>query len=154
MVVKVPAVPLGPVIATRTMHVGPRMTPVTLSIGAPVYVGKGWDWACPYKIAGLGKVIKGSAFGVDAIQAVQLVSLALREDLEKTGKKLIFLDQEFWQFGFPKQVVAFDDPELEKRLTRVIDVETTKWTSRLKRTRRKALKIGNKQVTSRTPRNT
>jgi hypothetical protein len=140
MVVKVPVVPLGSVIATRTMHVSPKLTPVTLSVGAPVHVGKGWDWACPYKIAGLGKVIRGSAFGADAVQAIQLVSLALREDLEKTRKKLIFLDQEFWQFGFPKQVVAFCDPELEKRLTRVIDVEIAKWTSRLKRTRMKARK--------------
>jgi hypothetical protein len=140
MVLKVPAVPLGHVIATRTMHVGPKMTPVTLAIGAPVHVGKGWDWACPYRIAGLGRVIKGRAFGVDAVQAVQLVSLALREDLEKTGKKLTFLGHEFWQFGFPKQVVAFNDPDLEQRLTRVLDLEIAKWTSRLKRTRRRARK--------------
>lgn len=110
-----PSVALGTVIAQRTLNTAAGSC-VTVSIGQPVHIGDGWDWACPYQIDGLPALVQGRIFGIDAIQALQLVSIAIRGDLERCGERLLWLDDDFWQAGFPMQLQSYDRKTEEKLL--------------------------------------
>ena len=49
---------------------------------AVVHIGRPWqeptgEWAAPYQILGLGRPIASCVFGLDAIQALQLVQLVI-----------------------------------------------------------------------------
>ena len=66
------------VIARLTLVDAETGGPVVLSIGKPRIIGDGWDWACPFEIAGIGKTIRGHAHGIDALQALQLIGPASR----------------------------------------------------------------------------
>ena len=101
-------IPVGTVIARRTLVDAQSKARIVVSIGAPVFIGDGWDWACPYRINGLRKTLFGHAHGIDGIQALQLVSLAIRHALEKTKRNFSWLDQSSWQSGFPKMVTEWE----------------------------------------------
>jgi len=94
-------VALGKVIARRVLVNRETRRRVTVSIGLPTYIGDGWDWVCPYKISGLGHPIHDHAHGIDALQALQLVSLGIRKTLENKRCPLAWLGDPFWQSGFP-----------------------------------------------------
>ncbi len=106
------SIPLGNVIATRVLQTA-NATSVEVLIGQPVRLGDDSVWACPYQINGLEELLEGAAFGVDGVQAIQQVSLAIRRDLERTGASLRWLDMAFWETGFPELLVVGDDRELE-----------------------------------------
>lgn len=69
-----PAIPFGTCIASRDYFwqapVGPRRQFV-LTIGTPVKVAAK-EWACPFRITGLPKLIDTAAHGIDAVQALEL----------------------------------------------------------------------------------
>src|SRR5690606_40931798 len=67
---------------------------VTISIGQPVHIGDGWDWACPYLIEGLQTPIQHRVFGIDALQTLQLVSVSIRDKLEQCGERPNWLRSE------------------------------------------------------------
>lgn len=125
-VTEMPTVPLGTVIARRELCTAAD-APVHVLVGAPVHVGDGWDWVCPYRIEGLGEPLDGRTFGIDALQALQLVSSAIRSDLERSGERLTWLDSEFWQSGFPRPLESFGVPELETDVLRYVDDATVRW---------------------------
>jgi hypothetical protein len=116
-------IPVGTVIARRTLVHAKSSARIVVSIGAPVFVGDGWDWACPYRINGLSKTVFGYAYGVDGVQALQLVSLEIRHALEKTKRTFSWLDQSYWQSGFPKMVTGFGIPAFERHLEAVMERE-------------------------------
>src|SRR2546426_712518 len=70
-------VALGKIIARRVLAKRDTRRRVTVSIGLPTYIGDGWDWLCPFKISGLGHPIHDHVHGIDALQALQLVSLGI-----------------------------------------------------------------------------
>src|SRR5260370_41615679 len=70
-------VALGKVIASRVLVNRDTRRRVTVSIGLPTYIGDGWDWVCPFKISGLRHPIHDHVHGIDALQALQLVSLGM-----------------------------------------------------------------------------
>lgn len=123
---EIPVVPLGTVVAHRELRTEAG-APVHVRVGAPVHVGDGWDWACPYRIEGLGQPVVGRAFGIDALQALQLVSSAIRGDLERSGEPLTWLDATFWQAGFPTSVQVLGAPELEDEVLRYVEDATSRW---------------------------
>jgi hypothetical protein len=86
---------LGLVIAERELTDVQTDQGVLVSVGTPQYIGDGWDWACPYIIIGFGELIHGDAHGIDALQSLQLLSTAIRADLERTHADLRFLDQSY-----------------------------------------------------------
>lgn len=86
-----PVVPLGTVVARRDLRTRAGAT-VTLSVGTPVHVGDGWGWACPFRIEGFPRVVEGQVFGVDAMQALQRVTPALRRELERSSERQRALD--------------------------------------------------------------
>lgn len=119
-----PSVALGTVIAQRTLNTEAGSC-VTVSIGQPVHIGDGWDWACPYQIDGLPVPVQGRVFGIDAIQALQLVSVAVRGDLERCGEHLRWLDDDFWQAGFP-MLLQSGDRRIEEKLLRLMEQAFTR----------------------------
>lgn len=125
-------IPLGTVIARRTLVDAKSNARIVVSIGAPVFIGDGWDWACPYRISGLRKTVSGHAYGIDAVQALQLVSLDVREALEQTRRELLWLDQPHWQSGFPRMITGVGIPAFERHLEVVIDREYRRFPADLK----------------------
>ena len=115
-----PTVDLGTVIAQRILDTEAGGS-VTVFIGQPVHVGDGWDWACPYRIEGLHAPIQGQVFGIDALQALQLVSVSIRGKLERCGEPLRWLDDDFWQAGFPMLMQSYGDRRIEERLLKLLD---------------------------------
>jgi hypothetical protein len=71
---KRPPIPFGHRIARREYlwqpPVGARRQ-VVLEIGTPVSVGSD-EWACPFRVTGLPKLIDTAAHGIDAVQALEL----------------------------------------------------------------------------------
>ena len=114
-----PPVPLGTVIAQRTMT-NEAGGCITISIGQPVQV-EGWDWACPYRIEGLKTSIAHRVFGIDALQTLQLVSVSIRTKLEQCGERLTWLDDDFWQAGFPMLLQSYGDRKIEEKLLKLLE---------------------------------
>lgn len=118
---------LEPVIAQRELTDQHTGQPVLVSIGTPQLIGDGWDWACPYGITGLGEPIHGHAHGIDALQALQLVSAAIRSELERSGAALSFLGQSDWQSAFPAPIQSLGSAELQTRIDTLIEQEQARW---------------------------
>jgi hypothetical protein len=113
-------------------------TRIVISIGAPVFIGDAWNWACPYRIYGLSKTLSGHAHGIDALQALQLVSLAIRDALEKTRRNFSWLGQSSWQSGFPKMIDGIGIPAFERHLEDLIEREHRRFPADLKAWRKRA----------------
>ncbi len=129
-------VALGKVIARRVLVNRETRRRVTVSIGLPTYIGDGWDWVRPYKISGLGHPIHDHAHGIDALQALQalqLVSLGIRKTLENKRCPLAWLGDPFWQSGFPTPLSGLGDPELVRCLENLVQKETTRWVAAKRR---------------------
>ena len=77
-----PTVKLGRVIAMRQLTRGRGKRPVAVvEIGQPRKTRGHDDFHCPYRIVGLGDETVRAAYGVDGVQALQLVSQAIAADL-------------------------------------------------------------------------
>jgi hypothetical protein len=125
---------LGRVIARRELTATDTGGAVTLQVGMPRHIGDGWDWVCPYRILGLGKPIQGQVHGIDALQTLQLVSAALRSELERSGHTFALHGFHDWRWGFPRQMPALPIPGLEARLEEVVDEEVSRAVEQGKRT--------------------
>ena len=95
-----------------------------LRIGKPRRERTG-EWACPFRITGLGSQGLRRAFGEDAVQALQLALEAIRGQLETCGRSVKWLDLPV-AVAFPRQIPSFDE-ELAARLTRLVDKEVARW---------------------------
>jgi hypothetical protein len=60
-----------------------RPRQVDLEIGSPVQVGRE-EWACPFKVMGLPKVIDTAAHGYDAVQALELALVGAGAQLSRS----------------------------------------------------------------------
>lgn len=118
---------LGAVIAQRELTDLTTGNTVLVSVGTPKYLGDSLDWACPYAITGLVEPIYGHAQGIDALQSLQLVSVAIRRELEKTDCPLTFLGNANWQSNFPDFVRDFGEPDLRVRIENLIVNEQANW---------------------------
>lgn len=100
---------LGDVIAERELEVEGTGRAI-VRIGRPTADPReGGDWRCPFQIIGLGDEAVHEAFGVDAVQALQLCLQMIDIHLGEQRKKydLIWLDGEDLGF-FP--IVNFAEP--------------------------------------------
>lgn len=120
-----PTVALETVIAQRILGTEDGGS-VTVSIGLPVHIGDGWDWACPYRIEGMEAAVQSQVFGIDALQALQLVSVAIRVELEQSGERLSWLDDDFWQAGFPMLLQSYGDRRIEEKLLKLLEETFTR----------------------------
>lgn len=100
---------LGDVIAERELEVGGAGRAV-VRIGRPTPdPTRGGDWRCPFQIIGLGDEAVHEAFGVDAVQALQLclqmIDIHLAE--QRRAHEITWLGSDDLGF-FP--IVNFADP--------------------------------------------
>jgi hypothetical protein len=137
--------PLGRVIAQRELIATETGGVLSVQVGMPRPIGGGWDWACPCRILGLGKPIERHVHGVDALQTLQLVSAALRDELERSGRAFALHGCDDWRWGFPRLMPVLPIPGLEARLEGVIDAELSRTVEQVKRT-------GNDRVSPAVPR--
>ena len=102
-------VELGEVIATRVLRLADgeasTVREVVVKIGKPVPFPDGRDYLCPFQITGMGDEETRYAAGIDAVQAPQLVMLALGGFLfglnESCGGRLRWDGDEHGDLGFP-----------------------------------------------------
>ncbi|MFZ1085225.1 MAG: hypothetical protein WAN35_09695 [Terracidiphilus sp.] len=94
------------IIAERilTVKIEDRSFNVIVQFGKPLPHSKG-DWCCSYRIKGLGDDIYFCAWGIDAVQALQLAMFAVGATLNTYKKKmeLTFLDEN--HLGFPSNLI-------------------------------------------------
>jgi hypothetical protein len=69
---------------------------------------------------------------------LQLVSVAIRHELEKTRRKFSWLDETSWQSGFPKMVTGTGLPAFERHLEEVIEREHRRFPADLKAWQKRA----------------
>ena len=95
------------VIATRDLRIrtDSGLATVVVAIGQPEQLDDSSDYQCPYQIVGFGDERIRRAFGVDAIQALQLAMKMIGADLytsaEARNGQLSWLDQ-IGELGFPR----------------------------------------------------
>jgi len=112
---RVRGVALGSVIAVRRLEsVGHPGLKIMVEIGKPRKSRGRDDYFCPYRISGVGDEVVRAAYGVDAIQALQLVMHAIGSTLPRQHD-LRFFDNE--DLGFPGPEDLHILSEAKKRRT-------------------------------------
>jgi hypothetical protein len=113
----------GVVVAVRELReVGENGKVVVVKLGEPREAKSG-DWACPFRITGLG--IRGSqfAYGIDAFQSLLLAIEGIRSALQKSGKRFTWAGGEPGDTGFPRFVPNYFGLEFSTRLEELIERE-------------------------------
>jgi len=117
-------------IACRRLTVVPSGRPVLLELDAPRQ-RRGGDWACAYRIQGLGPIRAGNTTGSDGFEALQAALAALRRELEPFGGRLTW-NGEPGELGLPPAVPDYFGGEFRRRLERMVQVATEREATRLK----------------------
>jgi len=104
---------------------------VTISIGAPRRHPQ-VDWECPFLIDGIGDSRVQKAGGVDALQALLMAIEGVRVTLERTGRRLVWLDPEVGP-DIPRYIPTVYGRHFEHRINLVIEREMKRaWEAKLK----------------------
>lgn len=114
--------PLEPIAERRLSVVGEPGRMVTVTIGKPMLKPSG-DWACPVDIQGLHEAVRDSAYGVDAVQALQLALEGARQTLKKSGLAVTWCDGEPGETGLPIVVPYIFGRAFDERMEQLIDEE-------------------------------
>ncbi|WP_437508345.1 DUF6968 family protein [Sorangium sp. So ce1099] len=117
--------PLEPIAERRLSVVGEPGRMVTVTIGKPMLKPSG-DWACPVDIQGIPDPARDSAYGVDAVQALQLAFETARQSLKKSGLPVTWCDGEPGETGFSIAVPYIFGRAFEDRMERLIEDEIEK----------------------------
>ena len=111
----------GPVLGARRLSVLGTGRPVTVTLGKPRKSRRHprIDWECPYRIVGLRLRGVQSGYGMDALQALTTALTGIRITLERSRRRLSWL--ETGETGFE---LAFGfGAAFNTRLNRVIERE-------------------------------
>jgi hypothetical protein len=122
---------LGRVIARRELARATSGSPVLIEIGIPRRRAEA-EWACPYRIRGIGRRGIRYAFGVDAVQALQLVQQAIWHDLKPHERELSWLGERGWTGFYRFYGVNLGQAHM-RRVERAIDREIADEGRRLKK---------------------
>lgn len=131
-------VPLGRVIARRTLQLVKPRRELVLEIGQPFKAEV--DWACPYRIKGLDGGRVRAAFGIDSAQALELVFQAVRGRMEAAGGRVTWFDRPA-SLMFVRPIPNWGDDKFYLYLCRLVDREAKAWGRRAeKRNRSRSVK--------------
>src|SRR5215211_5807251 len=119
----------GMPIAVRQLSLVPSGRPVVIELDAPGRRRAG-EWACTYRIRGLGRARAGRALGEDGVQALQLALAAIRRELDPFGPRLTWTGEP-GELGLPEAVPDFLGSEFRRRVERMVRAETERETRRL-----------------------
>jgi hypothetical protein len=90
------------------------------------------EWACPYRIRGLGQRGIRYAFGIDPVQALQVVQQAIWHDLRPYERELSWLGEREWTGFYRFYGVNLGHAHM-RRVEKAIDREIADETRRLKK---------------------
>ena len=116
--------------ASRQLRVVSSGRRVLLEIAAPRRRRAG-DWACAYRIEGLGPDRTGTAPGEDSIEALQSALAAVRRELEPFGGRLTWKGEP-GELGLPHFVPDYFGGEFRRRVERAVQAEIEREARRLK----------------------
>jgi hypothetical protein len=122
--------PHGVTIASRQLTLVPSGRPVLLELDAPRQRRTG-EWACAYRIRGLGRARAGQALGEDGMEAIQLALVAMRRELEPFGPRLTWTGEP-GELGLPLLIPDFFGGEVRRRLEGLVQREIEREGRRLK----------------------
>jgi hypothetical protein len=117
----------GPVIVSRTIEiVGADGGEVIVEVAKPYPNPKG-DWSCEFRIRGLGDGRARAIHGVDGMQALQLVFVAIRGHLQMYADRLAWLGEPLeGDMGFPQPIPSHLGPEFTQRIEDLIEREASR----------------------------
>lgn len=118
---------LGEVISKREFTVQKTGEIVFALVGKPRPQDAGDGWVCPYQIRRGKSKTTGYAWGVDSLQAMQLVSEVLRAALEELNLSLEFLGNTNWRSFFPISIGDFGEQSLRERMEAALVDEQSRW---------------------------
>jgi hypothetical protein len=121
----------GRVIAQRELARANSGPPVLVEIGIPRQRAEA-EWACPYRIRGLRHRGIRYAFGIDPVQALQLVHQAIWHDLKPYERELAWLGERGWTGFYRFYGVNLGQAHM-RRVEKAIDREIADETRRLKK---------------------
>lgn len=129
---------LGTIVATRRLARGSKQRPVLVRLGKPRHRRTG-EWACPYRIQGVGSGRTRQVFGEDAVQALQLALEAIRLELEPFRHELTCFGGEPGELFFPRYVPYSFGQRFADRLGALLDDELRREARRIReRARRRS----------------
>jgi hypothetical protein len=117
-------------IASRRLTLVPSGRPVLVELDAPLPRRSG-EWACAWRIRGIGRARTGRALGEDSLQALQLALTAVRRALEPFADRLTWTGEP-GELGLPEPIPDYFGGEFRRRLERMIHLETEREAQRLK----------------------
>lgn len=117
---------------------------IRVKVGKPRKARAG-DWVCPFYITGLGGPAKYSAYGIDAIQALQMAFEGIRTELHKSGKQMTWVGGEPGDTGFARLLPTAFGPEFSQRLEQLLDQEIAQFAQTAETTHRKASALPKKK---------
>jgi len=117
-------------IASRQLTLVPSGRPVLVELDAPVWRRTG-EWACAWRIRGIGRARTGRALGEDGLQALQLALTAVRRSLEPFAERLTWTGEP-GELGLPEPIPDYFGGEFRRRLERLVRLETEREAQRLK----------------------
>jgi hypothetical protein len=117
-------------IASRRLTLVPSGRQVLIELDVPRQRRPG-EWACAYRIRGIGRPRAGQALGEDGFEAIQLALMALRRELEPFGPRLTWTGEP-GELGLPLPVPDFFGGEIRRRLEGLVQREIEREGRRLK----------------------
>jgi hypothetical protein len=109
-------------LATRTLHdqTGPAAT-VEIQIGFPERRTAD-EWACPFRIVGLGADISEYGIGADALQALITAHEGVATALRASGRKLSWMGLP-GETGIRRQIPIYIGPDFADEIESYIDAK-------------------------------
>jgi hypothetical protein len=129
---------LGPIIAERILTVVGSKARVHVRLGKPKKDRISGDYTCPFIIEGLGDSTVQQAFGIDAMQALQLAMQAIRKALHPYAKRLSWVGSPPGGLGFPMMIPEVFGVKFSQRLEGIVQRETDRLGRSLERASRNA----------------
>jgi hypothetical protein len=117
-------------IASRRLTLVPSGRPVLVELDAPVPRRSG-EWACAWRIRGIGRARTGRAVGEDGLQALQLALTAVRRALDPFADRLTWTGEP-GELGLPEPIPDYFGGGFRRRLERLVQLETEREAQRLK----------------------
>lgn len=128
--------PQGATFIARRRYVfskGAKSTSIAIEIGVPKRL-RGGEWACPYRIRGLGDGRIHRARGVDGVQALILAIEGARLKLGELGDGISWGGEQ--GSAIPRYVPDYFGAELSSRIDKMIDRELVRFARVAERKRR------------------
>jgi hypothetical protein len=105
---------------------------VKVSIGKPEKANEN-EFACPFRITGLGNSDVQYGRGIDCFQALIMALEGIRASLERAGNSLTWAGGQQGEHGFPRFVPSFYGVDFSRHIDELIETEIRRFAQRAQR---------------------